>query len=151
VSKITELATGEITITEMITIELVEADGKPAAVIITWPARSTVVHPAALPIGRRECGPSFRRNCYPRLAQIRRGPKTLRGTNGRGADAGTVRPIGPWSLYCNQGARAYVADAAIHACPYGSDREFSGRAWRDGWRAAASVAGVKMPHECGDV
>lgn len=70
-SKITGLATGQITVTEMITIELVEADGKPAAVIITWPARSTVVHPQRFHRPPR-MRPVFRRNCYPRLAQIRR-------------------------------------------------------------------------------
>ena len=60
------------------------------------------------------------------------------------------QPIGPYTLYwaCRfQGAAAYRARAAIDACPYGKDREFSGRAWRDGWRAAAKAAGVTLPHQ----
>ena len=61
-----------------------------------------------------------------------------------------ARPIGPYSLYwrCRiQGANAYRAGELISACPYDQDREFSGRAWRDGWRPAAQAACVKLPHE----
>ena len=61
-----------------------------------------------------------------------------------------TRPIGPYSLYwlCRiQGADAYRAGAALTDCPYDHTRQFSGRAWRDGWRAAAQAAGVKFPHE----
>ena len=59
------------------------------------------------------------------------------------------RPIGPWSLYwaCrHQGADAYRAGVPL-ADPYDAiGRPFSGRAWRDGWRAAAAAEGVKLPH-----
>jgi hypothetical protein len=48
-SKITELATGQLTATDSITIELVEADETPAVVIITWPAKPTVLHPRRFP------------------------------------------------------------------------------------------------------
>jgi hypothetical protein len=61
-----------------------------------------------------------------------------------------IRPIGPYSLYwrCRiQGAIAYRASQSIDACPYDDNRHFSGRAWRDRWRAAAHPAGVKLPHE----
>jgi hypothetical protein len=61
-----------------------------------------------------------------------------------------TRPIGPYSLYwlCRiQGADAYRAGKPIEAEPYGDSRQFSGRAWRDGWRAAAQAAGVTLPHE----
>jgi hypothetical protein len=61
-----------------------------------------------------------------------------------------TRPIGPHSLYweCrHHGADAYRAGRLITACPYDEDCGFSGRAWRDGWRAAAKAAGVKLPHE----
>jgi hypothetical protein len=44
-SKITELATGQITATDQITIELVQADETPTVVIIHWPDKSTVLHP----------------------------------------------------------------------------------------------------------
>jgi len=62
----------------------------------------------------------------------------------------SARPIGPYSLYwqCRiQGADAYRAGKPIDADPYGTGRQFSGRAWRDGWRAAAKTAGLKLPHE----
>ena len=65
-----------------------------------------------------------------------------------------ARPIGPWSQYwqCRiQGADAYRAGRLITACPYDEDRQFSGRAWRDGWRAAAVAAGVKLPHQLASV
>jgi hypothetical protein len=65
------------------------------------------------------------------------------------ADMAT-RPIGPFSLYwqCRiQGADAFRDSQPIDACPYDEDRGFSGRAWRDGWWAAASADGVKLPHE----
>jgi hypothetical protein len=61
-----------------------------------------------------------------------------------------TRPLGSYSLYwqCRiQGANAFRARQPIVACPYGDNRKFSGRAWRDGWRAAAKAAGVKLPHE----
>jgi hypothetical protein len=61
-----------------------------------------------------------------------------------------ARPIGPYSLYwaCRiQGANAFRAGKLITDEPYGQQRQFSGRAWRDGWRAAAQAAGVKLPHE----
>ena len=71
----------------------------------------------------------------------------------RGGSGGAVtrqRPIGPYSLYwqCRiQGADAYRAGQKLDACPYDNNRGFSGRAWRDGWRAAAKAAGVNLPHE----
>jgi hypothetical protein len=61
-----------------------------------------------------------------------------------------TRPIGPHSLYwaCrHQGAAAYRAGKPLRADPYGTSRPFSGRAWRDGWRAAAAAAGVLLPHQ----
>jgi hypothetical protein len=57
---------------------------------------------------------------------------------------------GPYTLYwaCRfQGADAFRAGKPIDADPYSPDRQFSGRAWRDGWRAAAHADGVKLPHE----
>jgi hypothetical protein len=48
-SNITTLASGAITATESITAELVEADETPAVVIVTWPAKPTVIHPRRFP------------------------------------------------------------------------------------------------------
>jgi hypothetical protein len=44
-SKVTELASGQLTSTETIIVELVEADQTPAVVIIKWPSKLTVLHP----------------------------------------------------------------------------------------------------------
>jgi len=49
-------------------------------------------------------------------------------------------PIGPYSLYwqCRQqGADAFRDSQPIDDCPYGARRGFSGRAWRDRWRASS--------------
>jgi hypothetical protein len=42
-SKITELASGTLTASASVTIELVEADETPAAVIVRWPLKATTV------------------------------------------------------------------------------------------------------------
>jgi hypothetical protein len=48
-SKITELASGQITAVDTLTIELVEADETPAAVIIRWSDNPCVIHPRRFP------------------------------------------------------------------------------------------------------
>ena len=48
-SQITELASGQITAGEAITVELVEANETPAVVIVHWPAKPTVLHPRRFP------------------------------------------------------------------------------------------------------
>jgi hypothetical protein len=48
-SKITPLATGQITAVDTITVELIEADETPAVVIVRWPAKPTVLHPRRFP------------------------------------------------------------------------------------------------------
>jgi hypothetical protein len=45
----TELATGQITSTETIIAELIEADEAPAVVIVRWPAKPAVFHPRRFP------------------------------------------------------------------------------------------------------
>jgi hypothetical protein len=44
-SNVTELASGQLTPTEAVTVELVEADETPAVVIVRWPSKATVLHP----------------------------------------------------------------------------------------------------------
>jgi hypothetical protein len=44
VSKVTQLASASITPTDMITVELVQAEETPAVVIIKWPDKPTVLH-----------------------------------------------------------------------------------------------------------
>jgi hypothetical protein len=46
--KVTTLASGQINRSDQITIELVEADGRPPRVAIIWPPRSTVTTVAQL-------------------------------------------------------------------------------------------------------
>ena len=42
-SKVTELATGQITTTETITVELVKTDITATVVIVRWPSKPTVI------------------------------------------------------------------------------------------------------------
>jgi hypothetical protein len=49
VSKVTPLASNQITATDTITIELIEADENPAVVIVSWPAKPTLLHPRRFP------------------------------------------------------------------------------------------------------
>jgi hypothetical protein len=44
-SKITELASGQITAASTLTVELVETDETPAVIIVRWPGQPTVCHP----------------------------------------------------------------------------------------------------------
>jgi hypothetical protein len=53
-SQITELATGQITTTKTITVELVETDMTPTVVIVRWPSKPTVIH-TSLPFCCRRC------------------------------------------------------------------------------------------------
>jgi hypothetical protein len=48
-SKVTELASSQITAVDTITIELVEADETPAVVIVRWPLKATILHPRRFP------------------------------------------------------------------------------------------------------
>jgi hypothetical protein len=48
-STITTLAAGQITATDTITVELVEADETPTVVLIRWPAKAAVLHPQRFP------------------------------------------------------------------------------------------------------
>jgi hypothetical protein len=48
-SKVTELASSQITPSDTLAVELVEADETPAAVIIRWPVKPSVIHPRRFP------------------------------------------------------------------------------------------------------
>ena len=48
-SKLTPLASNQITVTDTITVELIEADETPAVVIVRWPVKPTVRHPRRFP------------------------------------------------------------------------------------------------------
>lgn len=49
-SKVTQLASGQINGQDTITVELIEADETPAVVIVRWPSKPTVLHPVASPL-----------------------------------------------------------------------------------------------------
>jgi hypothetical protein len=49
VSKVTELASGQISSTETIIVELIEANETPAVVIVRWPSKPSVFHPRRFP------------------------------------------------------------------------------------------------------
>jgi hypothetical protein len=70
-SKIAELASGQITNAEILTVELVEADETPAVVIIRWPLKATVLHPRRFPPAAEAAARIFAAAVV-RLAQIRR-------------------------------------------------------------------------------
>jgi hypothetical protein len=50
-SKVTQLASGQINAVHSLTVELVEADETPAVVIVTWPEKATVLPPRRFPDG----------------------------------------------------------------------------------------------------
>jgi hypothetical protein len=71
VSQITELASGQITAADTLTIELVEAEKTPAVVIVRWPVKPTVFHPRRFPLGADAAARIFASAAI-KLAQIRR-------------------------------------------------------------------------------
>ena len=48
-SQVTELASGQLTATETITVELIEANETLGGVIVEWPSKPSVFHPQSLP------------------------------------------------------------------------------------------------------
>jgi hypothetical protein len=48
-SQVTELVSSQINASDAIRIELVETGEHPAVMIITWPAKPTVLHPRRFP------------------------------------------------------------------------------------------------------
>jgi hypothetical protein len=71
VFKVTELAAGQLTATETINMELIEANETPSVVIIRWPAKPTVLHPHRFPTAADVCARTFAAAVV-RLAQIKR-------------------------------------------------------------------------------
>jgi hypothetical protein len=71
VSQITNLSTGQINGADSVTVELVEADETPAAVIIRWPAKPSVLHPHRFGVVADTMARTFAAAAV-RLAQIKR-------------------------------------------------------------------------------
>jgi len=72
----TELASGRITSTETIIVELIQADETPAVVIVRWPAKHTVIHPHRFPGAAGKAARTFAAAAV-KLAKGRRERKTL--------------------------------------------------------------------------
>jgi hypothetical protein len=70
-SQIIELASGAITAVDTITVELIEADETPAAVIVRWPSKPTVLHPQRYGTAADVAARTFAAAAV-RLAQVRR-------------------------------------------------------------------------------
>lgn len=48
-SNITQLASAQLTASDSVAVELVEADETPAVVIVRWPLKASVIHPQRFP------------------------------------------------------------------------------------------------------
>ena len=70
-SKVTSLASGQITAVDTLTIELIEADETPAVVIVRWPAKPSVLHPRRFPAAADVAARTFAAAVV-KLAAIRR-------------------------------------------------------------------------------
>ena len=70
-SKVTPLASGQITAVDTLTIELIEADETPAVIIIRWPVKPSVLHPQRVAAAADIAARTFAAAAV-RLAQIRR-------------------------------------------------------------------------------
>ena len=73
-SKVTELASGQITAIDTITVELIETDQTPAVVIVRWPSKPTVLHPHRFGSAADTAARTFAAAAV-RLAQLRRDRK----------------------------------------------------------------------------
>jgi hypothetical protein len=73
-SQVTELASGQVTTVDSITIELVEADETPAVVIIRWASKPTVLHLHRFGSAADTAARTFAAAAV-RLAQLRRDRK----------------------------------------------------------------------------
>jgi hypothetical protein len=71
VPQITELASGALTATETLTIELVEANETPAVVIVRWPVRPSILHAHRFPWAAEQAARLFA-SAAVRLAAIKR-------------------------------------------------------------------------------
>ena len=70
-SKVTQLASGQINGADTVTVELVEADETPALVIVRWPSKPTVLHVTRFPSAADVCARTFAAAAV-RLASIKR-------------------------------------------------------------------------------
>jgi hypothetical protein len=73
-SKVTELASGQINAADVLTIELIEANETPAVIIVRWPPRPSVLHPRLFPVAADAAARTFAAAVV-KLAQIRRDRK----------------------------------------------------------------------------
>jgi hypothetical protein len=104
-SKITLLAECTLTAFHTIAIELVEANETPAVVIVRWPAKATVIHPAA---SRRRPPPSSGLSPWPAPSW------PASGLGGGSSDRPTVEPVaGTWG---SSSSGAWSSPSGIWGC-----------------------------------
>ncbi len=70
-SKVTELSSAQLTATDTLVIELIEANETPAVVIVRWPSKPSVLHPRLFPVAADAAARTFA-TAVVKLAQIRR-------------------------------------------------------------------------------
>lgn len=70
-STITTLASGQLTATDELVVELVETDETPAVVIVRWPLKPTVLHPRRY-TQTAEAAARILASAVVKLAQIKR-------------------------------------------------------------------------------
>jgi hypothetical protein len=73
-SKVIELASGQINAVDTLVIELVEANETPAVVIVRWPSKASVLHPLRFPATAEIAARTFAAAVV-KLVQIRRDRK----------------------------------------------------------------------------
>jgi hypothetical protein len=70
-SKISELATAQLSVTDTLVIELIEANETPAVIIVRCPAKPSVLHPHRFPATAETAARTFAASIV-KLAQLKR-------------------------------------------------------------------------------
>jgi hypothetical protein len=91
-SQVTELASGQLTATETITVELIEADQTAAVIIVRWPSKPSVFHTHRFPSAADSAARTFA-TAVVKLAQIKREGLT-RGLGGLDIRPGLSQGLG---------------------------------------------------------
>jgi hypothetical protein len=77
-SKITTLASGQITAVDTLTVALIETDTNPSVVIVRWPDKPTVLHPRRFPDAAATIARLFA-EAHTALAAIKAGRRAVTG------------------------------------------------------------------------
>ena len=155
-SKLTPLASGQITAVDTLIIELVEADETPTVVIDRWPVKATVLHPRRFPDTRGHHCPPVRRGrdnigshqgkpatVASRASVILQGRESVRLTTDTCLPSGDI-----WLL--NPRARALALQATKRCRPGVAFRpqDTNGRQTLVAWHGKARIGG-RLPGKRG--